>query len=192
MTEAILVFALALGLGWPLGRYLAAVMRGGSTRLDRVFGWIERPLYRLLGTDPALGMSWRGYAKAFALSNLVVGALVWALFMTQGWLPLNPDAIPNLRWDTALHTMVSFLTNTDQQHYSGQAQLSYLSQMVGIVGLQVITPMMGLALVVATLRALMGGRQAMAPGADPTTTAGSEADVGNYWADVVRASVRVM
>jgi K+-transporting ATPase ATPase A chain len=192
MTEAILVFALALGLGWPLGRYLAAVMRGGSTRLDRVFGWIERPLYRLLGTDPALGMSWRGYAKAFALSNLVVGALVWALFMTQGWLPLNPDAIPNLRWDTALHTMVSFLTNTDQQHYSGQAQLSYLSQMVGIVGLQVITPMMGLALVVATLRALMGGRQAMAPGHDPVTTAGSEADVGNYWADVIRASVRFM
>ena len=47
--------------------------------------------------------------------------------------------------------MVSFLTNTNQQHYSGQAQLSYLSQMVGIVGLQVVTPMMGLALVVATL-----------------------------------------
>ena len=61
--------------------------------------------------------------------------------MTQAWLPLNPDGLPNLRWDTALHTMVSFLTNTNQQHYSGQAQLSYLSQMVGIVGLQVITPM---------------------------------------------------
>jgi len=193
MTEAILVFALAIGLGWPLGRYLAAVMRGDPMRrLDRAFGWIERPLYRLLGTDPAHGMSWRGYAKAFALSNLVVGGLVWVLFMTQGWLPLNPDAIPNMRWDTALHTMVSFLTNTNQQHYSGQAQLSYLSQMMGIVGLQVITPMMGLALVVATLRALMGGRQAMAPGRDPATSAGSEADVGNYWADVIRASVRFM
>jgi len=193
MTEAILVFALAIGLGWPLGRYLAAVMRGDPMRrLDRAFRWIERPLYRLLGTDPAHGMSWRGYAKAFALSNLVVGGLVWVLFMTQGWLPLNPDAIPNMRWDTALHTMVSFVTNTNQQHYSGQAQLSYLSQMMGIVGLQVITPMMGLALVVATLRALMGGRQAMAPGRDPATSAGSEADVGNYWADVIRASVRFM
>src|SRR4249919_2782465 len=192
MTEAILVFALAIGLGWPLGHYLATVMRGAPMRLDRVFGWIERPLYRLLGTDPAHGMSWRGYAKAFALSNLVVGGLVWVLFMTQGWLPLNPDAIPNMRWDTALHTMVSFLTNTNQQHYSGQAQLSYLSQMMGIVGLQVITPMMGLALVVATLRALMGGRQAMAPGRDPATSAGSEADVGNYWADVIRASLRFM
>ena len=192
MTEAILVFALAIGLGWPPGRYLAAVMRGEPMRLDRAFAPVERPLYRLLGTDPARGMSWRGYAKAFALSNLVVGGLVWVMFMTQAWLPLNPDAIPNMRWDTALHTMVSFLTNTNQQHYSGQAQLSYLSQMVGIVGLQVITPMMGLALVVATLRALMGGRQAMQPGSDAVQAAGSEADVGNYWADLVRPTLRFM
>lgn len=192
MIEALLVFALAIGLGWPLGRHLAAVMRGEPMKLDRAFAPVERPLYRLLGADPARGMSWRGYAKAFALSNLVVGVLVWTMFMTQAWLPLNPDAIPNMRWDTALHTMVSFLTNTNQQHYSGQAQLSYLSQMVGIVGLQVITPMMGLALVVATLRALMGGRQAMSGGGDPAAMSGGEADVGNYWADLVRPTLRFM
>ena len=192
MNEAFLVLALAIGLGWPLGRYLAVVMRGAPMRGDRLFGWIERPLYRLLGTDPQRGMSWRGYARAFALSNLMVGVMVWMLFMVQAWLPLNPDAVPNMRWDTALHTMVSFLTNTNQQHYSGQAQLSYLSQMVGIVGLQVATPMMGLALVVATLRALMGGRQAMQPGSAPGKTIETEPDVGNYWADVVRASVRFL
>ena len=92
-VEALLVFALAIGLGWPLGRYLAAVMRGEPMKLDRAFAPVERPLYRLLGTDPARGMSWRGYAKAFVLSNLVVGGVVWAMFMTQAWLPLNPDAI---------------------------------------------------------------------------------------------------
>lgn len=185
MTEILLVFALAIGLAWPLGHYLAKVMRGAPMRGDRLFGWLEKPLYRLLGTDPQRGMSWRGYAKAFLLSNLVVGVLVWMLFMTQAWLPLNPDAIPNMRWDLALHTMVSFLTNTNQQHYSGQAQLPYLSQMVGIVGLQVVTPMMGLALVVATLRALFGGKE---KNAHET----GEADVGNYWADVTRATVRFM
>ena len=190
MIEALLVFALAIGLGWPLGHYLAAVMRGEPMRIDSAFGWIERPLYRLLGTDPQRGMSWRGYAKAFALSNVIVGAVVWTMFMTQAWLPLNPDAIPNMRWDTALHTMVSFLTNTNQQHYSGQAQLSYLSQMVGIVGLQVITPMMGLALVVATLRALMGGR-AVVRQAEASNASG-DADVGNYWADLIRPTLRFM
>lgn len=185
MTEILLVFVLAIGLAWPLGHYLAKVMRGTPMRGDRVFGWVEKPIYGLLGTDPQRGMSWRGYAKAFVLSNLVVGLLVWALFMTQAWLPFNPDDIPNMRWDLALHTVVSFLTNTNQQHYSGQAQLSYLSQMVGIVGLQVVTPMMGLALVVATLRALFGGKE---KNAHET----GEANVGNYWADVTRPTVRFM
>ncbi|MGO4262231.1 potassium-transporting ATPase subunit KdpA [Lysobacter sp. TAB13] len=191
MIEIILVFALAVGLGWPLGLYLARVMRGDRSRLDAVFGPLERTIYRALGVDPGRGMSWRGYALAFALSNLVLAVLVWVLFMTQAWLPFNPDNIPNMRWDTALHTMVSFLTNTNQQHYSGQSQLSYLSQMVGIVGLQVVTPMMGLAIVVATLRGLFGGRQAMgAPNA--VTREGETRDLGNYWVDVTRATLRFM
>jgi len=218
MTETFLVYALTIVLAWPLGRYLAAVMRGAPMRGDALFGWIERPLYAVLGTRPQQGMSWRGYTMAFLLSNLVVGLLTWVVFMTQAWLPLNPDAIANMRWDTALHTMLSFVTNTDQQHYSGQAQLSYLAQMTGIVGLQVVTPMMGLALAVATLRALFGGRAA-AQGSNaalvseamvasnvpelessrhgrPHTDSGLEAlpdvDVGNYWADVIRSSVRVL
>jgi len=193
MTEAFLVFALAIVLGWPLGRYLAAVMRGAPMRGDQLFGWIEKPIYALLGTRPAYGMNWRGYAGAFLLSNLIVGLITWGIFMTQAWLPFNPDAIPNMRWDTALHTMVSFLTNTNQQHYSGQAQLSYLSQMTGIVGLQVVTPMMGLAMAVATLRALFGGRvPANTVGEGGTDQAVERVDVGNYWADVVRSTVRFM
>ncbi|KQP22693.1 potassium-transporting ATPase subunit KdpA [Pseudorhodoferax sp. Leaf267] len=181
MAESLLLLALVLALAWPLGHYLAAVMRGDAMRSDALFAWIERPLYRLLGTHPQQGMTWRGYAGAFLLSNALLALAVWVLFMTQAWLPLNPDGVPNMSWDLALHTMVSFLTNTNQQHYAGQAQLSYLSQMTGIVGLQVVTPVMGLAIVAATLRGLFGGRQA----------AGSEAiDVGNYWADVVRATLR--
>jgi K+-transporting ATPase ATPase A chain len=135
-------------------------------------------------------MSWRGYVLAFVLSNVVVAVLTQAVFMTQAWLPLNPDQIPNMRWDTALHTMISFLTNTNQQHYSGQAQLSYLSQMTGITGLQVVTPMMGLALAVATLRALFS----RAPQAAAATGAGDDRQVavGNYYVDVVRLCVRFL
>ena len=188
MIEFALFLVVVLALGWPLGRYLAAVMRGEPMRSDVLFGWIERPIYALLGTRPEVGMSWRGYAGAFLLSNLFLAITVWIIFMTQAWLPLNPDGIPNMSWDLALHTMVSFLTNTNQQHYSGQAQLSYLSQMTGIVGLQVVTPIVGLAMVVATLRALFGGRETSTPrNADGTA---SVIDVGNYWADVTRAALR--
>ena len=191
MTEILLIVLASIVLAFPLGLYLARVMRGGPMRGDALFGWIEKPLYRVLGVNPARGMSWRGYVGAFLLSNLVIAVLVQAVFMTQAWLPFNPDQIPNMRWDTALHTMVSFLTNTNQQHYSGQAQLSYFSQMTAITGLQVVTPMMGLALVVATLRALFG----TAPegdAAEPALPADRRIDVGNYYADVVRSCVRFM
>lgn len=190
MTEFLLVFALAIALGWPLGRYLAAVMRGEPMRGDGLFRWLERPLYALIGTNPQRGMSWRGYAGAFVLSNLVLAVIVWLILMTQAWLPLNPNGAPNMSWDLALHTMVSFLTNTNQQHYSGQAQLSYLAHMTGIVTLQIITPMMGLALTAATLRGLFGGRNAQARKAESHEQA--PVDVGNYWADVIRPTLRFM
>ncbi|ROP73969.1 K+-transporting ATPase ATPase A chain [Stenotrophomonas rhizophila] len=193
MTEILLILLASIVLAFPLGLYLARVMRGGPMRGDALFGWIEKPLYRLLGVNPARGMSWRGYVGAFLLSNVVIAVLVQAVFMTQAWLPFNPDQIPNLRWDTALHTMVSFLTNTNQQHYSGQAQLSYFSQMTAITGLQVVTPMMGLALVVATLRALFSARPEDVPADQAALLSGDRrVDVGNYYADVVRACVRFM
>lgn len=193
MTEILLILLASIVLAFPLGLYLARVMRGAPMRGDALFGWIEKPLYRLLGVNPARGMSWRGYVGAFLLSNVVIAVLVQAVFMTQAWLPFNPDQIPNLRWDTALHTMVSFLTNTNQQHYSGQAQLSYFSQMTAITGLQVVTPMMGLALVVATLRALFGARPEEVPAEQAALlSADRRVDVGNYYADVVRACVRFM
>ncbi|MCC7633000.1 potassium-transporting ATPase subunit KdpA [Stenotrophomonas rhizophila] len=192
MTEILLILLASIVLAFPLGLYLARVMRGGPMRGDALFGWIEKPLYWLLGVNPARGMSWRGYVMAFLLSNVVIAVLVQAVFMTQAWLPFNPDQIPNMRWDTALHTMVSFLTNTNQQHYSGQAQLSYFAQMTAITGLQVVTPMMGLALAVATLRALFGARpDEDAQPAEPLS-GDRRVDVGNYYADVVRACVRFM
>jgi K+-transporting ATPase ATPase A chain len=188
MFEILLVFGLAILLGFPLGHYLAAVMRGAPMRGDRLFGLVEQPIYKLLGLSVAKGMPSQSmplkhYVSAFLISNLVIGFIVWLLLMTQAWLPLNPNAAPNMSWDLALHTMVSFLTNTNQQHYSGQAQLSYLAQMTGIVGLQVITPMMGLAMVVATLRALFSKQSNDNEGSSPVL-------VGNYWADIIRPAVR--
>ncbi len=194
MTEIVLILLASIVLAFPLGLYLARVMRGGPMRGDALFGLVERPLYWLLGVNPARGMNWRGYVGAFLLSNAVIAVLVLGVFMTQAWLPLNPDQVPNMRWDTALHTMVSFLTNTNQQHYSGQAQLSYFSQMTAITGLQVVTPMMGLALLVATLRALFGAipMPATVAQAGPGTDGDRHIDVGNYHADVVRACVRFL
>ena len=191
MTSAISILLTCALLAWPLGLYLARVMTGAPMRVDPLFGWIERPLYRLAGVDPQRQMSWRGYVLALLLSNLVIAALAMLVFMTQAWLPLNPDHAPNMRWDTALHTTVSFLTNSNQQHYAGQSQLSWLAQMTAITGLQVVTPMMGLAMAVATLRALFSSSGKPARAADSPVEAHT-VPVGNFHADVTRLCVRVL
>lgn len=185
MAEVILILGLAVLLAWPLGHYLARVLKGEPGRADVVFSPIESMIYGLLRVDPQQGMTWRGYAMAFLLSNAVLGVFAWLVFMFQHLLPLNPDDIPGMRWDLALHTAISFLTNTNQQHYSGQAQLSYLSQTIGIVSLQVLTPMMGLGIAAAMLRGLFGGRNAA------TANEGEARDLGNYWVDVTRLTLRV-
>ncbi|EPF6187587.1 potassium-transporting ATPase subunit KdpA [Acinetobacter baumannii] len=190
MLELILVLFIAIFLAWCLGKYLSKVMTNQPMWGDGLFRWIENPVYRLLGISPQQQMNWKQYSLAFVVSCVVLAVAVFAIFMTQAWLPLNPNHAPNMSWDLALHTVISFLTNTNQQHYSGQAQLSYLSQMTGIVGLQVITPMMGLALVVATLRAFFYQR--------PSHIAADVAEqpdqilIGNYWADVIRPTVRFL
>ncbi len=185
MTDVILVFAVSFVLAWPLGRYLARVFKGEPTWLDPILSPTENGFYRLLGVDARRGMMWRGYARALLFSNLFIGVLAYLTFVFQGVLPLNPDGIPGMSWDLALHTAASFVTNTNQQHYSGQAQLSYLSQMVGITALQIVTPTAGLAALVAILRGLMGGRNAA------TAKADEPRDLGNYYVDLTRGILRV-
>ncbi|MEQ1119189.1 potassium-transporting ATPase subunit KdpA [Acinetobacter junii] len=186
MWEFISVFILALILVYPLGRYLADVMQAQPMKSDRFFKWIEQPIYSILNVKQ-VGMNWRQYLAAFILSNLLLLGISIAILMTQAWLPLNPDRIPNMNWDLAVHTTISFLTNTNQQHYSGQAQLSYLSQMTVIVGLQYLSPIMGLALLTAMLRALF---------LQPSQTENSEKktwkniNLGNFWMDMIRPLFR--
>lgn len=195
MLEFILLLAIVIILAYPLGQYLAAVMQNGVMKVDPLFNWLEKPIYAVLGTDPKRGMNVKTYTLSFVTSCLVIGLITWMLFMVQASLPLNPNHAPNMSWDLALHTMISFLTNTNQQHYAGQAQLSYLSQMVGIVGLQIITPMMGLAMVVATVRALFYKKSNTLSEDDQQASFNrkvQQINVGNYWADVIRPTFRFL
>ena len=186
MWEVLVTLAISVAAAWALSRYMSAALGDAPSRVDRVFAPAEKIFYRLSGINASQGMSWQGTAKAFLVSNLVLAALLQAIFMFQHWLPLNPDNIQGMSWDLALHTMISFLTNTNQQHYSGQAQLSYFSQMAGVVTLQVITPAMGLAIALAVLRGLFGGRNAA------TAKEGQVRNLGNFYADTVRVSGRVL
>jgi len=179
MNDVILILSLALLLAWLLGGYLARVFSGERTLLD-FLAPLERGIYRLLGVNPGRGMDWRGYARGLLGSNLLLALAAYGVLVLQGQLPLNPDGVPSMSWHLALHTVASFITNTNQQHYAGQTQLSYLAQMLVITALQLIAPAAGLATLVAILRALRppAGRKA--------------GDLGNYYVDLTRALTRVL
>lgn len=147
--DVVLIILTAMLLSWPLGLYLSGVFGAGQPAKgmplnghwsDRLFLPLERPLLKLAGVDASAQMNWRQYGLTFLAANLLLGLLAYGLLLVQHLLPLNPDQIPPLSWDLALHTAVSFLTNTNQQHYSGQAQLTLFSQSVVLVTLQFLTP----------------------------------------------------
>lgn len=186
MTEIILIILFALGLAWPLGVYMAGVFSSTPHFSDRVFSPVEGIIYKLIGVNATQGMTWKTYTYAFLFSNLLLGILTYLILLFQHLLPMNPDSIGPLSWDLALHTAVSFLTNTNQQHYSGQAQLSYLSQGFLIVTLQVVTPTTALAVCVAILRGMMGGLNTA------SAKEGEPRDLGNYYVDLVRGIVRIV
>ncbi|WP_353980504.1 potassium-transporting ATPase subunit KdpA [Salinicola endophyticus] len=186
MSALTLCYALLIGLALPLGLYMGrALDTHRPSALDRLFGPLEAALMRLAGVDRRASMTWSAYLLAVLKLHLLLIGLAWLVFMGQGVLPLNPDGIPGMHWDTALHTAVSFATNTNQQHYSGQAQLSYLSQTLAIVTLQFLTPATGLAVLLAITRSLL--RRPAAAAMDSAATG-----VGNYYLDLTRIVIRVL
>jgi K+-transporting ATPase ATPase A chain len=186
MITLLLVLIPVLLGGALLSRHLLATFDEARFRPDALHRWIEAPLLRVIGVDPRAVGGWRAYVAALLALNALLIAATVAILMGQGALPLNPDRLPGLSWDLALHTAVSFVTNTDQQHYSGQAQLSYFSQCVALVTLQFLSPATGLAAAVAMLRGLRGGWQ-------PSTDAPPQPGLlGNFHVDLLRGLTRVL
>jgi potassium-transporting ATPase potassium-binding subunit len=113
MNEVLLIHGTALLLAWPQALYLTLVYADRPTVLDRAFGPVEGLIYRAMGVRADLTLGWRAYGRALVRLHLLIGLMAFGILMFQGVLPLNPDGIPNLPWDLALHTVASFITNTN-------------------------------------------------------------------------------
>lgn len=187
--EVLLTYAAIFLLGWPLGMYMSRVFHGERTVLDPVLNPLERGLYRLFRIDPERGMDWRGYAMAILWTNLPIAIVSYLILVFQDKLPLNPDHMGPVSWITALHTAASFITNTNQQHYSGQAQFSYFSQTLALITMMFVTPAVGMAAMVAVLRGITGG---LRPKNIAEYAPLTRANLGNYYVDVTRAITRLL
>lgn len=160
MLEGFLQIALILAIlaiAAPiLGSYMAKVFQGQRTWFNPLMLPIERIIYSLSGLRSQTSMTGGQYIRAVLYSNLVMGILVYLIFMFQGVLPLNPTQLSAPSWDLALHTAISFVTNTNQQHYSGETTYSYFSQVLGLGFLMFTSAGTGIAVAIAFIRGVTG------------------------------------
>ncbi len=172
-AQIALILALVAATAIPLGRYVAGIADGSV----RFLAPVERLFYAAGGVDPARGQGWKAYTLAMLASNLVGFLLLFAILRSQGSLPLNPQGFDGMSSWLAFNTAVSFVSNTNWQAYSGEAALSYLSQMAGLTVQNFLSASTGIALALALSRAFAGG---------------GLRDLGNYWADFVRITLYLL
>lgn len=126
----ILMFVLTILLAYPLGKYIASIFEGQRTILDPVLNPIEKFFFQLSKIDSNKEMNWKEHMVALLTLNAVWFLLGMIILMNQGWLPLNPDGNPSMTLDLAFNTTVSFVSNTNLQHYSGETGMSYFGQLM--------------------------------------------------------------
>jgi K+-transporting ATPase ATPase A chain len=126
----IAMFIVSVALAIPLGRYIGKVYNGDATWADAIFKPLDKLFFKLGGINPDKDMNWKQHLAALLTINLVWFLLSMLVLMNMGWLPLNPDGNPSMPADLAFNTSVSFICNTNLQHYSGESGVSYLGQLL--------------------------------------------------------------
>ena len=177
MLQLVLTLILYLILVIPVGRYLYHIAAGKHTFADPVFDRVDGAIYKLGGVDPHKGMNWKQYAMALIGTNAVMIAIGYIILRIQSLPLLNPNGIEGMEPTLAFNTIISFMTNTNLQHYSGESGLSYLSQMLVIIFMMFVSAASGYAACVAFIRGLAGK---------------TKDNVGNFFADLVRITTRVL
>jgi K+-transporting ATPase ATPase A chain len=177
VLQVLFFLAVLLLLVKPLGWYMARVYEGKSIGLDRVLGPVERLLYRLYGVSPQDEMGWKRYAISVLVFNAAGFVFLYLLQRFQGILPVNPEHLAAVKPNTAFNTAVSFVTNTNWQSYSGEATMSYLTQMLGMTVQNFVSAATGMAAMVAMIRGF----------------ARHSCDtLGNFWVDMTRSVLYIL
>jgi len=174
--QIVFYFVALLLLAKPLGIYMADVYEGRSGVL-RFGSAFERLIYRVAGIDAEKEMRWTRYALASLWFTLVGLFAVYALQRFQAWLPLNPQGMAAVSPDSSFNTAISFVTNTNWQGYGGESTMSYLTQMLALTVQNFASAALGMAVVVAMIRAF--ARQGMET-------------IGNFWVDLTRGTLYIL
>jgi K+-transporting ATPase ATPase A chain len=176
LIQAIFYMVVLIVLAKPLGLFMAKVYEGTIPGIVRWLSPIERAIYRVCGIKEDDEMSWKMYAGTFLLFNMLSLIVVYAIQRFQGFLPLNPTGMKAVSPDSSFNTAVSFATNTNWQGYSGEATMSYLTQMFGLAVQNFVSAAAGMAVMVALIRAFVR-KEAKT--------------IGNFWVDLTRSTIYI-
>jgi K+-transporting ATPase ATPase A chain len=168
-----MILGTAVVIAWPLSWYMQNVF-DTDNKLPFMRRW-NRCLEVLLGrSNSNASVNWAAYCRSVLIFNYCMFVLVFMVLSFQDYLPINPDGKPGFEPTLAFNTAISFITNTNLQHYSGEASLSYFSQL-SLMWLQFVSAATGIAVLLAVARAMAGSKS-----------------MGDFYQDVATASFLVL
>ncbi|WP_088241045.1 potassium-transporting ATPase subunit KdpA [Calothrix rhizosoleniae] len=169
-----LTLCIIIAISPLLGRYIYSVYIGRKSLLDPLINPLEKIIFFLAGVSKKDSMNAWQYIRAVLATNLCMGIVVYLLLINQKILPWNPTKLGIVKWDLVLHTTISFLTNTNLQHYGGENTFSYFSQIAALGFLMFTSAATGLAVGIAVIRGLTGK------------------PLGNFYLDITRGITRIL
>lgn len=163
--------------GFITGKYMAQVFNGEKTFLTPVLKPVEKFIYSVCSVDEYEEMNWKTYTFSVVFFSFINIGFLFLLQLLQGNLPLNPQKFPGVRWDTALNTAISFVTNTNWQSYGGETTMSYLTQMLGLTVQNFLSASVGIAASLAMIRGFIRKETE---------------NIGNFWVDLTRSTIYIL
>lgn len=160
----------------PIGKYMYYVSNEEKSCVDGFFDPIDNFIYKICGIERNKGMSWKEYAITLLVVNAVMTFMCYLVLRTQSIHFLNPNKIGGMEQSLTFNTVISFLTNTNLQDYSGESGLSYLSQMIVIIFFMFTSAATGLCAAIAFMRGIIGNKT----------------DFGNFFVDITRFTTRIL
>jgi K+-transporting ATPase ATPase A chain len=174
----VIVTWIAVAIGaWFLGGYMVKVFGGERTILSPVLRPVERVSYWAMGVKEDAEQTWIQYTVSVLIVSIVSFVFTYLILRLQDKLPLNPMGFGSVPADLTFNTSVSFTTNTNWQNYIGEATMSYLSQMLGLVIHNFLSAATGIAMAVALFRGI---------------SARTVKTLGNFYVDATRATLYIL
>ena len=173
MLQIICTLLVFLVIIFPIGKYVYHISTHKKTFADPLFDRIDNALYKILKIDTS-NMRWKKYALTLLLVNACLVFIGYLVLRIQSIGLFNPNGIGGMEESLSFNTIISFMTNTNLQHYSGESGLSYLSQMLVIIMMMFTSAATGYAACVAMVRGILGK------------------PMGNFYVDFIRITTRFL